>query len=307
MIVVEHLTKRFGRVTAVDDLSFQVRPGLVTGFLGPNGAGKSTTMRMILGLDRPTAGRITVNGRRFVDQAAPLHEIGSLLEARAVHPGRSARNHLLALAATTGVPTRRVDEVLDIVGLTSVARQRAGAFSLGMGQRLGIAGALLADPEVVMLDEPANGLDPEGIVWIRELLQGLAREGRTVFVSSHLISEMALTAEHLVIVGRGRLIADLPVSELTGTSDRVTVRSPRAGDLAALLIDRGITVTSVSTDQLEVTGLPVEEIGRRAFDGGIMLHTLTPHSISLEQAFIDLTHDSVQYAPTEVSTRTVAA
>jgi len=300
MIVVEHVTKKFGDTTAVDDLSFQVRPGVVTGFLGPNGAGKSTTMRMILGLDRPTAGTITVNGRAYVEQAAPLHEIGSLLEARAIHPGRSAYHHLLALAATTGVPDRRVDEVLDVVGLTSVAHKRAGAFSLGMGQRLGIAGALLADPEVVMLDEPANGLDPEGIVWIRELLQELAGQGRTVFVSSHLISEMALTAEHLVIVGRGSLIADISVAELlTRGSDLVTVRSPRAGDLAGLLVDDGVTVTSLDVDLLEVVGLSAEQIGRRAFDGQIPLYGLTPRTESLEQIFMDLTHDSVEYTAAE--------
>ncbi len=297
MIVVKNVTKRFGDTLAVDNLSFEVKPGLVTGFLGPNGAGKSTTMRMILGLDRPTSGEITINGRRYADQVAPLHEIGSLLEARAIHPGRSAYNHLLALATTTGVPRSRVDEVLDVVGLTSVAHRRAGAFSLGMGQRLGIAGALLADPEVVMLDEPANGLDPEGIVWIRTLLQSLAAAGRTVFVSSHLISEMALTADHLIIVGRGALIADLPVSELTnGVTDVVSVRSPAARELRSLLLDDGVQVTSADDpEELEITGLTAEQIGRRAFDARIPLYELSPHAVSLEQAFMDLTHESVQY------------
>lgn len=298
MIVVDHITKKFGTTTAVDDLSFEVKPGVVTGFLGPNGAGKSTTMRMILGLDKPTSGRITINGRRYVDQVAPLHEIGSLLEARAIHPGRSAHNHLLALAATTGVPKSRVDEVLDMVGLTSVAHRRAGAFSLGMGQRLGIAGALLADPEVVMLDEPANGLDPEGIVWIRTLLQELAAAGRTVFVSSHLISEMALTAEHLVIVGRGRLIADLPVAELlAGATETVLVRSPRARELRDLLLGSDIRVSDAADgDTIEVTGMSAEAIGRRAYDAQIPLYALIPQTVSLEQAFMDLTHDSVQYS-----------
>ena len=298
MIVVDHVTKSFGSTVAVDDLSFQVKPGVVTGFLGPNGAGKSTTMRMILGLDRPTSGRITVNGRRYVDQAAPLHEIGSLLEARAIHPGRSAFNHLLALAATTGVPRSRVDEVLDMVGLTSVAQRRAGAFSLGMGQRLGIAGALLADPDVVMLDEPANGLDPEGIVWIRTLLQNLAAAGRTVFVSSHLISEMALTAEHLVIVGRGRLIADLPVAELlAGRTETVQVRSPQARELRDLLLDKHIQVSdAVDGETIEVTGMTAEAIGRQAHEARIPIYALIPQTVSLEQAFMDLTHDSVQYS-----------
>jgi ABC-2 type transport system ATP-binding protein len=226
MIEVENLTKAYGPTKAVDDLSFTVRPGIVTGFLGPNGAGKSTTMRAILGLDRPTSGRATVNGRSFADHPAPLTQIGSLLEAKAVHPRRSARNHLRALAATTGIPDRRVDELLDLVGLSEVADRTAGGFSLGMGQRLGIASALLGDSETVMLDEPVNGLDPEGIVWIRNLLKGLAAEGRTVLVSSHLMAEMALTAEHFVIIGRGRLIADVTVEQLAAQSPAQTRRGP---------------------------------------------------------------------------------
>src|SRR5882757_534753 len=228
VIEVANLTKRYGDKLAVDDLTFTVLPGIVTGFLGPNGAGKSTTMRMLLGLDAPTKGTATIGGRRYADHPAPLHEVGALLEAKAIHTGRSARNHLLALAATTGIPTRRVEEVIDLVGLTDVARKRAGGFSLGMGQRLGIASALLGDPGTLILDEPVNGLDPEGILWIRNLLKGLAGEGRTIFVSSHLMSEMALTASHLVVIGRGRLIADVGVDELTRNTSRdlVLVRTP---------------------------------------------------------------------------------
>src|SRR4051812_9047051 len=224
MIKAEGLTKRYGEKTAVDGLTFTVEPGTVTGFLGPNGAGKSTTMRMILGLDRPAEGSVTVNGRSYAEHRAPLHEVGALLEAKAIHTGRTAYNHLLALAATTGIPRRRVDEVIDLVGLQEVARKRAGGFSLGMGQRLGIASALLGDPGTLILDEPVNGLDPEGILWIRNLLKSLAAEGRTVFVSSHLMSEMALTAEQLIIIGRGRLIADVSVAEFTRSSSRQSVR-----------------------------------------------------------------------------------
>ncbi|MFI9642474.1 ABC transporter ATP-binding protein [Micromonospora sp. NPDC051925] len=297
MIDVTDLSKRYGDKVAVDSLTFQVRPGIVTGFLGPNGAGKSTTMRMILGLDAPTTGTVTVNGRRYADHPAPLREIGALLEAKAVHTGRSARNHLLAMAATTGIGRRRVDEVIDLVGLHEVAGKRAGGFSLGMGQRLGIAAALLGDPRVVMLDEPVNGLDPEGIRWIRELLKGLAAEGRTVFVSSHLMSEMAQTAEHLIVVGRGRLIADISVAEFTrqGTSTTVRVRSPQAGVLRDLLVGPDVTVTGGEPGLLEVTGLSREQIGDLAATVGLTLHELATVEASLEEAFMTMTRDAVEY------------
>ena len=302
MIHVEHLTKTYGDTRAVDDLSFEVRPGIVTGFLGPNGAGKSTTMRMILGLDRPTEGRATVNGKVLADHPAPLTQIGSLLEAKALHPKRSARNHLRALAATTGIPERRVDEVLDLVGLTDVADRIAGGFSLGMGQRLGIASALLGDPETVMLDEPVNGLDPEGILWIRNLLKGLAAEGRTVFVSSHLMSEMALTAERFVIIGRGRLIADVSMAELTAMSsqNRVFVRTDDGPRLRRVFATDGVEVRNVETasDGFEVTGLDSDAIGRRAAEHGLVLFELTPVNESLETTFMGLTHDSVEYHAT---------
>ncbi len=300
MIAVDAITKSYGPKRAVDSLTFTVRPGVVTGFLGPNGAGKSTTMRMIMGLDRPDSGSVLVAGKSYADHVAPLHEVGALLEAKAIHPGRSAYDHLLALATTTGIPRRRIDEVIDLVGLTAVARKRAGAFSLGMGQRLGIAAALLGDPDVIMLDEPVNGLDPEGILWIRTLLRDLAAEGRTVFVSSHLISEMALTAEHLVVVGRGRLIADTSVDELRRSAGQSTVqvRSPQAALLARELLGDGVTVTSGPDPQeLEVAGLDAGTIGDRAFAAGIVVHALVPHEISLEDAFMRLTHDSVEYQP----------
>ncbi|MCW2994627.1 MAG: ATP-binding cassette protein, partial [Conexibacter sp.] len=258
MIDVDHITKRYGERTAVDDLTFTVQPGVVTGFLGPNGAGKSTTMRMILGLDAPSAGRVTVNGKAYNQLAAPLHEIGAMLEARAIHTGRSAYNHLLAMAQTHGIPRRRIDEVIDMVGLQSVARKRAGGFSLGMGQRLGIASALLGDPSTVILDEPANGLDPEGILWIRNLLKSLAADGRTVFLSSHLMSEIALTAEHVIVVGRGRLIADTSVADIVAQASEhaaVRVRTPEAARLRTGLVAEGATVTSTERDVLEVQGL----------------------------------------------------
>ena len=255
MIEARGLTKDYGPKRAVDDLSFSVRPGIVTGFLGPNGSGKSTTMRLIIGLDRPTAGTVTVNGKLYRDFPAPLREVGALLEARAVHPGRSAYNHLLALAETHGVPRARVVELIERVGLQEVARKRVGTFSLGMGQRLGIAAALLADPEILILDEPANGLDPEGIQWIRNLLKELAAEGRTVFLSSHLMSEMALTAEHLIVIGRGRLIADLSVADFVrrASKDTVRVRSPQASELAAALATDGVTVEPEDGGALLVT------------------------------------------------------
>jgi len=297
MIEVHELTKRYGAKTAVDSLTFTVKPGIVTGFLGPNGAGKSTTMRMILGLDQPTSGTATINGRPYAAHTAPLKQVGALLDAKAVHTGRSAYHHLLAMAATTGVPRTRVDEVIDLVGLHEVARKRAGAFSLGMGQRLGIASALLADPEVLILDEPVNGLDPEGILWIRHLMQGLAAQGRTVFVSSHLMSEMALTAEHLVVVGRGKLIADVSVADFieSAASDSVLVRSPRAAELHDLLAGPGVTVLGIERGTFEVTGLTAPEIGDRAAAAGIALHALTVQRPSLEEAFMELTKDAVEY------------
>jgi ABC-2 type transport system ATP-binding protein len=297
MIEARGLSKRYGDKLAVDGLTFTVKPGIVTGFLGPNGAGKSTTMRMILGLDRPTAGDVTVNGRRYADLSAPLHEVGALLEAKAVHTSRSAHNHLRALAATHGISRRRVDEVIDLVGLTEVARKRAGGFSLGMGQRLGIASALLGDPPTVILDEPVNGLDPEGILWVRNLLKALAAEGRTVFVSSHLMSEMALTAEHVIVVGRGRLIADMSVEELThGASvNTVLVRTPDAAQLRAALAAPDVTVSSSEGDVLEVTGLTAAQIGDTARDLHLALHELTPQRASLEEAFMTMTRDDVEY------------
>jgi len=307
VIDAQGLVKRYGDKTAVDDLTFQVKPGIVTGFLGPNGAGKSTTMRMIIGLDAPTRGRVTVNGKPYDQHRAPVHEVGALLEARAVHVGRSARNHLLALAATSGVPTRRVDELLDLVGLTDVASKRIGGFSLGMGQRLGIASALLADPETLILDEPVNGLDPEGIRWIRDLLKGLAADGHTVFVSSHLMSEMALTAEHVIVVGRGRLMADMPMAELIAqaSSSAVLVRSPQADVLTDALASTDVTVSRTDDGSLEVTGLTAAEIGDRARDLGISLHGLAPRTASLEEAFMEMTRDEVEYHATAPTRRTL--
>jgi ABC-2 type transport system ATP-binding protein len=297
MIEAIGLTKRFGAKVAVDDLTFTVQPGVVTGFLGPNGAGKSTTMRMLLGLDRPSAGTCQVNGRPYAEHRAPLREVGALLEARAIHTGRSARNHLLALAATNGIARRRVDEVTDLVGLHDVAKKRAGGFSLGMGQRLGIASALLGDPHTLILDEPVNGLDPDGILWIRNLLRGLAAEGRTVFVSSHLMSEMALTASHLIVVGQGRLIADTGVEEFihSASRDLVLVRSTEAARLRDLLRGDGITVTSAGDDRLDVTGLTSGAIGRVAAEAGIALIELTPQRASLEDAFMEITRDALEF------------
>jgi ABC-2 type transport system ATP-binding protein len=298
MIDARNITKRYGEKTAVDDLSFTVRPGIVTGFLGPNGAGKSTAMRLIIGLDAPTSGRVTVNGRVYRDHVAPLHEVGTMLEARAIHTGRSAYDHLLALAQTHGIGRRRVQEVIELVGLQEVARKRVGSFSLGMGQRLGIASALLGDPETLILDEPVNGLDPEGIRWIRNLLRGLADEGRTIFVSSHLMSEMSLMADQLVVVGRGRLIAEQSVAEFIhqASSDSVRVRTPDPKRLAAALAADGVTVTSGREPELlEVSGLQAAAIGDIAALQGIALHELTPEQASLEEAFMRLTHDAVEY------------
>jgi ABC-2 type transport system ATP-binding protein len=297
MIDVSSLTKRYGEKTAVDDLSFVVRPGIVTGFLGPNGSGKSTTMRLIIGLDAPTSGGVTVGGKPYREHVAPLHEVGVLLEARAVHPGRSAYNHLLALAQTQGIPRSRVDELIELAGLGGVARKRVGQFSLGMGQRLGIAAALLGDPKVVILDEPINGLDPDGIHWIRDLLRSLAAEGRTVFLSSHLMSEMALTAEHLIIIGRGRLIRDISVSDFVRDSSKnlVRVRTPQAGELRELLLAPDVRVSSDERGVLEVEGLTSDDIGRSAASSGFVLYELTPVEVSLEEAFMALTHDEIEY------------
>jgi ABC-2 type transport system ATP-binding protein len=298
MIEIRNLTKSYGEKVAVDDLSFTVQSGTITGFLGPNGAGKSTTMRLILGLDSPTSGSALVNGKAYHEFTEPLHEVGAMLEARVIHPGRSGYNHLLALARTQGISRQRVDEVIGLVGLDDVAHKRVGGFSLGMGQRLGIAAALLGEPETVILDEPANGLDPEGILWIRNLLKRLAREGHTVFLSSHLMSEMALTAENLVIVGRGRLISETTVEELverTTLTESVRVDTPQPSELAAALSAAGATLESSERGVLAVRGLSAGQIGDIAAAGAITLHELTPNRASLEEAFMDLTQDAVEY------------
>ncbi|MBB5084476.1 ATP-binding cassette domain-containing protein [Nonomuraea endophytica] len=294
MITLRGLTKRYGARTAVDDLTLEVRPGAVTGFLGPNGAGKSTTMRMILGLDRPDAGTALVGGRPYQKIENPLRTVGALLDARAVHPGRSARAHLLALARSNGIGRARVGEVLEIVGMDRAAGRRAGALSLGMSQRLGIAAALLGDPAVLMFDEPVNGLDPDGVRWIRRLMRGLADEGRTVFVSSHLMSEMQLTADHLVVIGRGKLIVDAPLGEVVAAS-AVRIRSPHAGDLAVRLRAAGVEVSRTGESQLVATGASTERIGDLAHEAGIRLHELSAQEASLEQAFHELTADSTEY------------
>jgi ABC-2 type transport system ATP-binding protein len=310
MIEVKNLSKRYGDKLAVDGLDFVVQPGVVTGFLGPNGAGKSTTMRLIAGLDEPTQGSVTVNGRSYRSAAAPMAELGLLLEAKAMHTGRSARNHLLALAQTNGISRRRVDEVVDMVGLREVAGKRVGGFSLGMGQRLGVASALLGDPKVVVLDEPVNGLDPEGVLWIRNLLKGLAADGRTVFVSSHLMSEMAQTATRLIVVGRGRLIADTTVEEFVDRASgrSVTVRTPEAAGLRDLLLGPDVTVSSEQADVLHVQGLNAEQIGTVAWQAHIPVFELASQQASLEQAFMELTQDSVEYRSADPSaTMEVAA
>lgn len=297
MIEADGLTKDYGQTRAVDGLTFTVRPGIVTGFLGPNGAGKSTTMRLALGLDRPTAGSVAVNGKRYREYAAPLHEVGALLEARSVHTGRSAYHHLLSMAQTHGIPKNRVDQLIDLVGLHGVARKRAGEFSLGMGQRLGIATALLGDPGTLLLDEPVNGLDPEGIQWVRTLLRGLAAEGRTVFVSSHLMSEMALTADHLIVIGRGRLIADVSVDEFVrrASGNLVRVRSPEASRLVELVASPEVSVASPEPGLLEISGLTPQQVGETAAAHGVVLHELTPLHASLEEAFMDLTRDELEF------------
>lgn len=302
MIEVRDLTKRYGDKLAVDHLSFTVEPGRVTGFLGPNGAGKSTTMRLILGLDRPQAGTATIDGKRYDQLHRPLQTVGALLEAKATHNGRSAYNHLLFLAQTQGLPRQRVDEVLALVGLTEVARQRTGGYSLGMSQRVGIAAAMLGNPPVLLLDEPVNGLDPEGIRWIRNLMKQLAGEGRTIFVSSHLMNEMAVTADHLIVIGRGRLISDCPTQEfIERSSERsVLVRSPDAAALGRLIAAEGGAVTQEQEDgagprTLRVSGLEAPRIGEIAAAAGIVLHELTPRLASLEEAFMELTAGSLEY------------
>ena len=304
MIEAHGLTKRFGAKTAVDDITFTVHPGVVTGFLGPNGAGKSTTMRMIMGLDRPTAGSVKVNGVPYARLRSPLTEVGGLLDAKAVHTGRSAYNHLLAMAATHGIPTTRVHEVIEMTGLDAVAKKRVGGFSLGMGQRLGIASALLGDPKTLILDEPVNGLDPEGVLWVRNLAKYLADQGRTVFLSSHLMSEVALTADHIIVIGKGKILADAPVAEIIDSTHHqsVRVRSPQATQLAEALSRDGITITSDEPGLLQVTGIDAAGIGDLAARSGIVLHELTPVTSTLEDAYMELTADSVEFQTAAVHT-----
>ncbi len=302
MIIADHLTKRFGTRTAVSDVSFTVPPGRVTGFLGPNGAGKSTTMRMIVGLDRPSAGSVTVNGTPYDRLRAPLTEVGVLLDAKAVHTGRSARNHLRVMAATHGIGPRRVDEVIELTGIASVADKRAGGFSLGMGQRLGIAAALLGDPHTLILDEPVNGLDPEGVRWVREFVRHIAAEGRTVLLSSHLMSEMALTADHVIVLGRGRVLADAPLGELvrSWTTEAVLVRSPELTRLVEVLVPEGVTTTLAEPGLAHVVGASAAVVGDIAARHGIPLHELTPRSGSLEDAYLALTDDAIEYKTKEL-------
>jgi ABC-2 type transport system ATP-binding protein len=296
MIEARSLTKRYRQTAAVSDLSFTIRPGMVTGFLGPNGAGKTTTMRMILGLDYPTSGTVTIGGRPYAQLDWPMREVGALLEARAVHGGRTARSHLLSLAQTNGISRRRVDEVLGIVGLGDVAGKRSKGFSLGMSQRLGIAAALLGDPQILMFDEPVNGLDPEGILWIRTLMRTLAGQGRTVLVSSHLMAEMEHAADHLIVIGRGRLIADCSMTEFIARSSgqAILVRTPQRDELASAIIAAGGTAT-VAGDELAVRGLGEAQVAEIAFVNGVRVHRLAPSKVSLEQAFMELTGDSVEY------------
>ncbi|MFF7293917.1 ABC transporter ATP-binding protein [Microbacterium sp. NPDC008134] len=303
MITAEGLTKRFGDKTAVDDVSFTIKPGTVTGFLGPNGAGKSTTMRMIVGLDRPTSGRTTVGGREYRKLRAPLTEVGVLLDAKAVHTGRTARNHLRAMAATHGIPASRVDEVIDLAGIGSVARKRAGKFSLGMGQRLGIASALLGDPHTLILDEPVNGLDPEGVRWVRQFVRHAASEGRTVLLSSHLMSEMAQTADHVIVMGRGKVLADAPLEDLVRawTTNRVRVRTPHGAALAQLVAGPDVEIVSTAPDLFDISGLPASRIGDLAAERGVALHELTPTTGSLEDAYLALTGEAVEYRTKEIA------
>jgi len=297
MIEAAGLTKRYGDKTAVDDISFTVQPGTVTGFLGPNGAGKSTTMRMIVGFDRPTAGTVTVNGKPYFAHHAPLTEVGVLLDAKSVHPGRSAYQHLRAMAATHGIGNRRVREVIEMTGLEQVAKKRVGGFSLGMGQRLGIATALLGDPATLILDEPINGLDPEGVRWVRTMARHMADEGRTVFISSHLMSEMAQTADHLLVIGRGRIITAGPIHEViaTATTPSVRVVTPDVKELADVLSAHGATIRTLAPSELEVSDLPSARIGELAARHQLTLHELTPLDASLEDAYLSLTHDQVEY------------
>lgn len=297
MIEAVDLTKRYGSKTAVDHVTFTIDPGTVTGFLGPNGAGKSTTMRMIMGLDKPTAGKVTVNGVPYRDLKAPLCEVGALLDAKGLHGSRSARSHLTQLAVSNGIPTKRVDEVLELTGLTSVAKKRVKGFSLGMGQRLGMAAAMLGDPQVLIFDEPVNGLDPEGVKWVRETCRHLADEGRTVFISSHLMSEMAQTADQLLVIGRGRILTQGPVDEViaSATTDVVRVVSPQADELAALLTAQGMEVTSPEAGVLNTTTAPAARVGEIAAVGGIVLHELTTQRASLEEAYLELTGGEVEY------------
>jgi ABC-2 type transport system ATP-binding protein len=303
-IEVRGLNKRYGKTIAVDDLSFDVHPGQVTGFLGPNGAGKSTTLRMILGLDEPTSGSALVHGRPFAAHRRPLFEVGALLDPKSFHPGRSARNHLSALALSNGIDSKRIDAALDLVGLTSVASKRAGGFSLGMGQRLGIAAALIGDPGILILDEPINGLDPDGILWVRTLLRSLASEGRTVLVSSHLMSEMALTADRLVVIGQGRLLADQTVEAFVagGGRNTVHVRSPQAERLAVLLADHGVSATPQAPDVLEVADASTDLVGDVAAANGLTIHELSLVQVTLEEAFMELTHDSIEYRTDALTT-----
>jgi ABC-2 type transport system ATP-binding protein len=312
MIEARGLTKRYGDTLAVDNLSFSVEPGKITGFLGPNGAGKTTTMRLILGLDHPTGGTVTVKGKPFAQLANPMREVGALLDAKAVHGGRSAYHHLLCLAETNNLPPRRVGEVLALVGLSEVARKRSKGFSLGMGQRLGIAAALLGDPAILMFDEPVNGLDPEGILWIRNLMKALAAEGRTIFVSSHLMSEMEHTADHLLVIGRGRLISDCTVAEFIAANSRqsVRVRTPQPSALAAAVTTAGGAVREDGDGLMVVQGLDVAAVGDLAYENGVRLHELAPAQASLEQAFMELTASSVQFhagAPHEPDLQPVTA
>ncbi len=307
MIEARRLSKRYGDKTAVDDVSFTVMPGTVTGFLGPNGAGKSTTMRMIVGLDHPTSGDVTVNGKPYSQHSAPLTEVGALLDAKAMHPGRSAYQHLRAMAATHGIATRRVHEVIGMTGLDGVADKRVGGFSLGMGQRLGIAAALLADPHTLILDEPVNGLDPEGVKWVRTLVRSLAGEGRTVFISSHLMSEMAQTADHLLVIGRGRIITAGPIDEVVATTTRRAVRvvTPRSEELAELVTSRGARVTRVAGDELEIADMTSAGVGELAAEQQLPLHELIPLKASLEDAYLALTRDDVEYR-SEMATEAAA-
>ena len=297
MIEAEGLTKRYGDTLAVDNLSFSVAPGKITGFLGPNGAGKTTTMRLILGLDRPTAGRVTIDGQPFDQAVRPMREVGALLDAKAMHGGRSAYNHLLCVAQSNNLPRRRVDEVLGLVGLAGVGAKRSKGFSLGMGQRLGIAGALLGDPQILMFDEPVNGLDPEGILWIRNLMKALAAEGRTVFVSSHLMSEMENTADHLLVIGRGKLIADCTVAEFIAANSQQTVRvrTPQPDLLAKLAAAAGARISDDGDGSMVITGLDASRVGDLAYDNAVRLHELSPVHASLEEAFMELTAASVQF------------